>query len=147
MAQKMTQEQASAAHDSKIRIVELMVAHLLRAGVVASFVTVGVGIVLLVVTGKTGYGTFDIVHVQNIIRYQGDHPHFPISLRDVWDGVSVAKPYAFISLGLLILILTPVMRVVVTVVAFVIERDWQYVLITGFVFCMLLLSFLLGKAV
>jgi len=141
-----TPDTASAAGDTQIRLVELMVSHLLRAGVAISFMTVTFGIVLLVVTGKTGYGAFNAAHVRRIIEYQGNHPSFPSSLKDVWDGLRDAKPYAFISLGLLILIITPVMRVAVTCIAFLFERDYQYVLITGFVFCVLLVSFLLGKA-
>lgn len=137
---------ALTTDDAQIRLVELIVSYLLRAGVAISFVTVTVGIVLLVATGKTGYGAFDAAHVHRVIEYQGKQPSFPSSLKDVWDGLRDAKPYAFISLGLLMLIATPVTRVAVTCVAFLVERDYQYVLITGFVFCVLMLSFLMGKA-
>jgi uncharacterized membrane protein len=37
------------------------------------------------------------------------------------------------------------MRVAVSVVAFMIERDWTFVLVTTFVLAMLILSFFLGK--
>ena len=45
-----------------------------------------------------------------------------------------------------LLIATPVMRVAVSIVAFLIERDWIFVIVTSFVLAMLILSFFLGKA-
>ena len=48
--------------------------------------------------------------------------------------------------GLILLIATPVARVAVSVLVFVVERDGAFVLITLFVLILLLLSFLLGKA-
>jgi uncharacterized membrane protein len=37
------------------------------------------------------------------------------------------------------------MRVAVSIVAFIVERDWTFVLITSFVLAMLILSFYLGR--
>jgi len=47
-------------------------------------------------------------------------------------------------LGLLLLIATPVLRVMVSVVAFALERDRRFVLITGAVLCVLIGSFAIG---
>jgi uncharacterized membrane protein len=62
----------------------------------------------------------------------------------VWAGMLALRPYAVISLGLLILIAIPVMCVPVSVIAFVLERDWMYAAITLFVFAMS--SFTIGEA-
>ncbi len=55
---------------------------------------------------------------------------FPQTLSQVWSGVLALQPQAVITLGLLLLIATPVMRVAVSVVAFAIEKDRRYVVIT-----------------
>ena len=48
--------------------------------------------------------------------------------------------------GLLLLIATPVVRVAVSILGFVYERDWRYILITSIVLGLLILSFALGRA-
>jgi uncharacterized membrane protein len=48
-------------------------------------------------------------------------------------------------LGLLLLIATPVMRVAVSVLIFVHQRDWTFVVITSVVLVLLVLSFVLGR--
>ena len=48
--------------------------------------------------------------------------------------------------GLLLLIATPVLRVAVSIFAFVYEKDKVFVIITSIVLGLLLLSFILGKA-
>jgi uncharacterized membrane protein len=48
--------------------------------------------------------------------------------------------------GVLILIATPIMRVALSVVVFVLEGDRRFVAITSTVLLLLLLSFLLGRA-
>lgn len=70
---------------------------------------------------------------------------FPHSLQEVWAGLLGLHPQAFIALGLLLLIATPVLRVAASVVAFAIERDRLYVVITLVVLAILITSFLLGK--
>lgn len=71
--------------------------------------------------------------------------NFPHSLYQVWIGILGLHPQAFIALGLLLLIATPVLRVAVSVVAFAIEHDRLYVVITLLVLAILIASFVLGK--
>ncbi len=71
---------------------------------------------------------------------------FPQTLSQVWSGVLAMQPQAVITLGLLLLIATPVMRVAVSVVAFAIEKDRRYVVITLLVLGILLASmFIVGR--
>src|SRR3989442_1658985 len=65
---------------------------------------------------------------------------FPQTLSQVWAGLLVLRPQAIIALGLLLLIATPIVRVMVSVVAFALERDRHFVLITSLVLAILLLS-------
>ncbi len=138
-------ELAQAKNEDLVRI-ELMIAHLLRAGVILSFAILAVGIGMVLVTGQTGYDQIQLDNLQSIVQYSGNRPGFPNTLTDVYAGVIALKPYAIIALGLIVLIAIPVMRVAVSVVAFAKEHDRMYVLITAFVLAMLILSFLIGEA-
>lgn len=55
------------------------------------------------------------------------------------------EPAGLASLGLVLLILTPVARVIGSIVAFVVARDLRYVLITSLVLTLMIASLLLGK--
>lgn len=131
--------------DKTLRI-ELFIAQLLRWGVILSFGIVAAGIGMVLLTGQTGYQQIRLEDLNSIIQYRSGSSVVPNSLNDVATGVIALKPYALISLGLIVLIAIPVMRVAVSVIAFALERDWLYVLITAFVFAMLLLSFAIGEA-
>jgi uncharacterized membrane protein len=142
---EQTQSLPINSDDNTLRI-ELFIARLLRWGVILSFVIVAVGVVALVVTDQTGYQQTRLGDLNSLIAYHVDHPGFPNSISEVWAGVLAFRPYAIISLGLLILIAIPVMRVAVSVIAFIFEHDWMYVAITFFVFVMLMLGFAIGEA-
>jgi uncharacterized membrane protein len=126
--------------------IELFIAQLLRWGVSISFAVVAFGILLVLVTGNTGYQSVRLDDLNSIIQYQPGSPEYPNSLNDIVAGVSALKPYALIALGLLLLIAIPVLRVAVSVIAFAVERDWVYVIITAFVLAVLLVGFALGVA-
>jgi len=51
-------------------------------------------------------------------------------------------PYALMAIGILMLILTQYIRVLASVIYFLIIRDWKYVAITAFVLTILTLSLL-----
>lgn len=131
-------------HNEMLRI-ELFIARLLRWGVVLSFIIIAVGIGGVIVTGQTGYQQIHLDDVTSLIAYRV-HPDFPNSLAEVYRGVLALRPYAIISLGLLVLIAIPVLRVAISVIAFALERDWLYVAITAFVFVVLIFSFIIGEA-
>src|SRR5256886_8219801 len=65
---------------------------------------------------------------------------FPQTLGQVWVGLLVLHPQAIITLGLLLLIATPIMRVAVSIVLFALEGDRRFVVITVLVLAILLLS-------
>jgi uncharacterized membrane protein len=131
-------------NDESLRI-ELFIAGLLRWGVIVSFVIVALGIGAVIVTGQTGYQQIRLDDVKSLVQYRVT-PEFPSSLSDVFGGLLTLKPYSIIAMGLLVLIAIPVLRVAVSVVAFVLERDWLYVWITTFVLLVLLISFAIGEA-
>lgn len=116
------------------RIDELM-GLLLRSGVIlaASIVLVGGVIYLARHPRPSDYRVF-----------QGE----PESLRTVSGILSEAMAFhgrGLIQLGLLVLIATPISRVTFSVLAFLYQRDWKYVVFTLIVLGLLLYS-LLGRS-
>jgi uncharacterized membrane protein len=117
------------------RQVERCIGTLLRTGVIAAAVVVLVG------------GIFYLA------RHGGDAPHYrsfqgePAFLEHV-DGVLREalglRSEAVIQLGLLLLIAVPIVRVAVSVIAYLLERDWLYVGVTALVLAILAFSLLSG---
>jgi uncharacterized membrane protein len=70
---------------------------------------------------------------------------FPHTLGEIGSGLLMFHAQSVIALGLLLLLITPVVRVAASIVAFGLEHDRRYVLITTIVLGVLMLSFLLGK--
>jgi uncharacterized membrane protein len=72
-------------------------------------------------------------------------PHgswYEVSLSGLASGLVALTPYAWIELGVILLIATPVSRVLISVFLFAAERDRTYVLITAIVLLLLLFSML-----
>lgn len=70
---------------------------------------------------------------------------FPTTLNQVVAGLLVLRPQAVITLGLLLLIATPVIRVAASILVFAFERDRKFVIITFTVLVILLGSLFLGS--
>ncbi|CAN5528653.1 DUF1634 domain-containing protein [soil metagenome] len=135
--------QPPVVHDDHTRRavgrVEIIISTLLRTGVVSSLAIIMIGAILLYVR-HPDYST-DPTLLPPLTTYGAPFPH---SLRDVLSGLIALQGQAIISLGLLILIATPVMRVAISIVAFAIQRDYLFVGITCLVLTLLGLSFLIG---
>ncbi|MGG6311617.1 DUF1634 domain-containing protein [Paenibacillus macerans] len=115
---------------SRIIEVETIVSKMLRIGVIAAASVIVIGLLQYLVTGDSGY--------------PGDA--YPTSFGAIVDGLLAFKAAAVMQVGLLLLILTPVLRVFVSLFVFWAERDYRYVIITAIVFAILIVSFTLGKA-
>lgn len=61
-----------------------------------------------------------------------------------WRSLQALHPGGLASVGLIVLIFTPVIRVLGSVVVFVIERDFRHALIALLVLSLMVASFLLG---
>jgi uncharacterized membrane protein len=66
-------------------------------------------------------------------------------LREIFNRVISFRPSGFLALGLLVLIATPVLRVVGSILAFIYERDWRYAGITFLVLLVVISSIVMGK--
>jgi len=103
---------------------------ILQAGVILSVALIILGIILL----PTRPGGLSPERVLA----------FPQTFGEIWAGLLIKRPQSFISVGLLLLIATPVVRVAISIVAFMLERDRKYVVITCVVLAILLFSIISG---
>jgi uncharacterized membrane protein len=76
--------------------------------------------------------------------FRGEPPELR-SVRGVVGAALRGRGDALIQLGLLCLIATPVARVLMSLVAFLRQRDWAYVVITAIVLSVLAYSLFLGN--
>lgn len=114
----------------------LLVALVLRGGVLlAALVTVAGGIPLLLVHGRES---------PNYHSFRGTEAPYR-SLGAILQGVAHGEPLAIITLGIVILIATPISRVLLTLVNFLVERDRMYTVLTSVVLLILLYSLLAGS--
>jgi uncharacterized membrane protein len=126
--QQIPAEQASGWNDFRI---EIIIGTLLRTGVILAASVVLFGAVLYL----TRHGH----EVPNYASFHGE----PESLKnpvEIFQGVMHMSARAIIQLGLLLLIATPVARVLFSAIAFALERDPMYVVITLIVLAILLFS-------
>lgn len=108
----------------------IIIARILQIGVMVSAAILLLGVILLP------------------FRPGGLTPHrlqtFPTTFLQIWNGMITLHPQAFLALGIIVLIATPVLRVAASIVTFALERDYRYVLITIVVLLILIISFMLG---
>lgn len=115
-----------AQEGSRIVEMEDLISAFLRAGVILSAAVIGIGLAIAVFRG-TGTAAY------------------PTTLSGVITGITTLNLMAVIDLGLLLLIITPVVRVGMSVAVFLYERDYFYAAVTLFVLTVLMISFALGK--
>jgi uncharacterized membrane protein len=120
---------------------EILISTLLRVGVSLSAVLLVLGIVLTFV----GHGSY-LTSGKSLDHLTGASASFPHSLGSVIDGAVTGNGPSVVLIGLLVLVATPVVRVALSVLVFVLEHDRTFVAITLGVLSMLMLSFVLGKA-
>jgi len=126
MAEKPTTEAPATARE--MAQVENIIGRILQIGVIVSAIVMLIGLVLFLVTGQSGYPGTTI----------------PLNMKDILVGTVQFKPYAVMMLGIYCLILTPVLRVVVSIYAFYKENDRLYVIITTAVLIILLFALVIG---
>ncbi len=110
---------------------EIFLGKLLRVGVVIAAVIVLVGGVALLSRGAQARGDYRVFH--------GEAPGMT-SVEGVVRGALAMEPLGVIQFGLLVLIATPVARVLFSMLGFALERDWLYVGVTAVVLSLLIYS-------
>ncbi|MDE1858390.1 MAG: DUF1634 domain-containing protein [Thaumarchaeota archaeon] len=109
----------------------------LRYGVLISASVIVLGVVILALSGNYS-------DVASLLTYNPNIPHgnFDVSFAGIIKGLAAFNPLSIIEVGVILLIATPVSRVLISVLLFDAEGDRQYVLITGVVLTLLLFSML-----
>lgn len=108
--------------------VELVIGKIMRIGVLFSAAVMILGFAMFLITGNSGYPATS----------------FPTTLPAIWQGLVSFKSYAYMMAGIYLLILTPVLRVVISIYAFYQEKDMLYVKITSLVLLILIISVIVG---
>ncbi|MDE3228869.1 MAG: DUF1634 domain-containing protein [Chloroflexota bacterium] len=112
---------------SLVRQAELLISNVLRGGVLLSAAIILIGVVM---------------HYARPATAASVGLGYPHTLGEVIPAILAGNAQAVITLGLLVLLATPVLRVAVSIGAFALEHDWLYVGITTLVLALLLASIL-----
>jgi uncharacterized membrane protein len=131
----------SAVVERRVRQVELIISNLLRLGVATSLALVITGVVLVFMHHPGYFSSPD-----DLQRLTQPGAAFPHTWSGVMAGIADFRGQAIIMAGLLVLIATPILRVAVSILAFLHQNDRTFAFITLAVLCLLILSFLLGKS-
>lgn len=113
------------------------VGNLLRLGVLLSVATSIIGFVKLFFEGfemPKKYTSLDVGSSSEKVW-----SHF-------WHSLGAGEGMAIIQLGILILIITPLMRIVFALVGYLKEKDYVYVVISSIVLAIMAISFFTGYA-
>jgi uncharacterized membrane protein len=80
------------------------------------------------------------------LLYQRELPTSAPNIGDTINRALALRPSGFLALGLLVLIATPILRVIGAIGAFVYARDWRFAALTALVLLILLISLVLGRS-
>lgn len=123
--------------------IQQLIGNTLRIGVtLACFVAFIGGVILLV---RHGGEAFDLSQYKDF-SYEAEHSADFTTLGGIWNGLCGFTAVGWIQTGVLILILTPIMRVALSLFDFIQERDWLYAFITAVVLAVIIANSLGGAA-
>lgn len=113
------------------RDIQILLGNLLRTGVVLSMVIVLIGGVLFVSENTSTHVDYRVFKPEDLAFS---------SISAILKGLMSFKSNAIIQFGVLLLIFTPIMRIIFSVVSFIIERDYMYVVIGLIVLAVIMVS-------
>ncbi|MGC9076765.1 MAG: DUF1634 domain-containing protein [Conexivisphaera sp.] len=114
--------------------VDYLIGMALRYGVMLSVALLLIGIALL---ARDGASSSEVLGASSPLNTSAIH------VPAIFSGIPSLDPLSFIVLGLVVLIATPVLRVVLGIISFARERDALYVFITSIVLMNLMLAIFL----
>ena len=120
-------EQTSPRHAHVMEPVERVIRGILLCGIAVSVTLMAAGLVIGVARGA-------------------GVPRGVVPLAELPRALAALRPAAYLSLGLIVLIGTPFVRVAGSLVVFVKERDGRFVLVTASVLLVMCLGVVLGRA-
>ena len=115
----------------KDKEMEVIMGDLLRAGVILSAFVVATGAIIFL----SRHGT----KTPNYHFFQSE-PQGLRSISGIWKTTLQGSGQSLIQLGLLLLIATPIARIIFSIIGYLLEKDYLYVLITVIVLCVIFFS-------
>jgi uncharacterized membrane protein len=115
---------------------QLLLGQVLRAGTVISISIVFFGGVLYLY--RHGHSTADY-------RVFKGTPNFVHQAKGLFQGMASLKGQAIIQIGIMLLIATPILRVIFSAVGFMLEKDYLYLGISLLVLLIIIASMLSGS--
>ncbi len=131
----------AAVMAEKVRKVEVAISLVLRTGVVVSVLVIATGLGLMFAHHSAYLPVSGHFSYHQLTSRSTPFPH---SFSALGRSIARGQGRGIIVLGVLILILTPVLRVAVGVLSFVYEKDPPMALVTLFVLAVLIGSFFLA---
>jgi uncharacterized membrane protein len=129
-------EKSDTSHGGfKDKDMQSIIGWILRGGVILSMIIVFVGGVIYLYRHEhiiPNYSTFKGI------------PGFVSTAGGIIDGMLHLRGQAIIQAGIILLIATPVIRVIFSAIGFLIEKDYLYTGITCIVLCIIVISMLSG---
>ncbi len=132
-----------ARMEQKVRKIEIAISLVLRIGVSLSVAVIAVGLGVMF----AHHGSY--VPISGHFSYQAltsRTTRFPHTLGTLGSSIAAGQGRGIVVLGVMILILTPVMRVAVGVLSFIYEKDPPMAIVTFYVLVVLVGSFFLAGA-
>lgn len=115
-----------------------LIGNALRIGVVQACIVAAIGgIIYLVHHGAEPMPDYTQFHIDKEAAHT--------SLEGIFSGLAAGSASEWIQLGVVLLILTPIVRILLSLFDFARERDWLYVGITALVFLVILLNSIGGE--
>lgn len=115
----------------------LVIGRVLRYGVLISGIIILLGTISLAASSGLSDTAGVLVYNENV-----PHDRLDVSLASIFHGLVTLSAFSWIELGVIVLIATPVARVIISVFLFAAERDRLYVFVTAVVLILLLFSML-----
>jgi len=134
---ELPEQEVLAARGPGGHPLEIWISYVLRIGVLTAGAVILIGLVLYLVNGPDAGRPTTL----DQLTVDGGQP-IEVSWHSIVEGLGNFEATSIILLGLLILILTPLTRVAMTFVLFVLQRDRIFVAITGIVLVILILGFI-----
>ncbi|KQT33114.1 hypothetical protein ASG22_18000 [Chryseobacterium sp. Leaf405] len=113
------------------------VGNLLRLGVILSVITSLVGFIKLFTEGFKMPKKYKLLDMGTSSEKVWGH---------FWDTLCKGEGMAIIQLGILLLIFTPLMRIIFALIGYLKEKDYVYVVISSIVLAIMAVSFFTGYA-
>lgn len=113
------------------------VGNLLRLGVILSVITSLIGFVKLFTEGFTMPRKYKLLDMGTSSEKVWGH---------FWETLCKGEGMAIIQLGILMLIFTPLMRIIFALIGYLKEKDYLYVAISSIVLIIMVISFITGYA-